>query len=147
MRRKIFGVLAIILGLPMLGIAVYQTDEYFRIEKYGVQASIDASSVFTPHKKLRGGIEFFATLNFVTQSGSKVIVHRTVSTLIKEKFDADGTLKLKYLAEYPDKINLADGNALEIFVAWGMGLFLLIGGVIMLIRPTANRILSNDLKL
>lgn len=141
------GVLAIVIGLPMLGIAVYQTNEYFRIEKYGVEASIDASSVFIPHRKLRGGTEFFATLNFVTQSGSKVIVHRTVPTSIKEKFDADGTLKLKYLAGYPAKINLADGDALEILGPCGMALFLLIGGVMMLIRPATNQIRSSNLKL
>jgi hypothetical protein len=84
MRRKIFGVLAIIIGLPMLGIAVYQTDEYFRIEKYGVQASIDASSVFIPHRKLRGGTEFFE------ESGIKssiAAIRRThLSTVILKYF-------------------------------------------------------------
>jgi hypothetical protein len=146
MRRKIFGVLGIIIGLSMLSVAAYQTYEHYRIAKYGVETDIEASSAFEQHRRFRGGVEFFAMLNFRTQSGNTVTVHRRVSTSIKEKFDTSGILRLKYLPENPGKIILADDSALELLVMSGMGLFLLIGGVNMLIRPAANKTLGSHLK-
>jgi hypothetical protein len=131
MKQKLFGAMAILVGLVFMGFLFSDWRESRTIEKEGVEAAVDTPTSYKRIKK-RFGDRYGVELKFTSPSGAKLGAYRPVSRGVIDQFEASKVVKVKYMPGDVSRLRVIGDTDAENWIGAAVGIFFLVVGVVLL---------------